>query len=506
VQIKMSDSLNSGSVAITSHKGIDIYWNTSQFDKTSFSGDYDIFEQINGYWAYLPEATQDMIFSIYQRIRSVFDEAGDSESLTAQLRGPIAELYRFHNQDDLHHWASFHADLRIPSSIKNESSPDLPPERTYLQNDYRQLVTLAISLRPMLPIWGEFIFMTRKEHGSVFKELYAAQLLRLSNIVHSEAYGRLKKFVEFSIPQDKSISSAILGGIGSQKFPEWLMGLVLVRRLSVGDVRGLDPVSHLVTFTFKYIQQKVKGHDSNFEGVVKDKPTVDDRSEGENNISVAEGYKIKEQTAAGDIVVQSWYTEDIERMALKVDPSLDLRILNKSIQSTRLLANAQIHECQTTLMQWVMADALSPRGLLRLNKEAILRVMAATQAILWHQGYLELAALVSAIAQDNDGEQFVSGGESKARLTKDQVEVLNRLYPHHRRTGGRSKTTRQPNAAITALENVNDLFSEFDWKLTLPIEWLERVTGRRDRRYATPYDMKQKLAELIIAIASKEPI
>lgn len=506
MQIKMSDSLGTNSVAITSHNGVDIYWNTSPFDKTSFSGDFDIFEQINGYWGYLPEATQDQIFSIYQRIREMFDEAGESAELTHLLRGAIAELYRFHSQEDIRHWSNFHADIRLPDSVKDVPAPDLPRERTYLTEDYRQLVTLSISLRPMLPIWGEFIFMTKKENGSVFKEFYANRLLKLTNLVRSPAYKRLEEFVSYSLPADKSIAAAILGGIGTENFPEWIMGLIMVRRLSVGDVRGEDPTSHLVTFIFKYIVQKVKGHDTNFVGTVKDKQKVDERSEGENNISVAEGYKIKEAIPAGDIVVLSYYTEDVERMALKIDPSLDLRLLTKSINSVKALNTEQVHECQTTIMQWVMADAISPRGLLRLNKEAILRVMAATQAILWHQGQYELAALVSAVRQKNDTESFVSGGESKARLSKDQIEKLNELYPHYRRQGGRSKVTRQPNAAINALENVNDQFSEYDWRITLPLEWVERVTGSKNRRYSTPYEMKQKLAELIIAIASKEPV
>jgi hypothetical protein len=235
---------------------------------------------------------------------------------------------------------------------------------------------------------------------------------------------------------------------------------------------------------------------------VKDKPKADDRQDSENNISVAETYKVKEAVSAGDIVIQAYYTEDVQRMALVVEPNLDLRTLEQSIKSVRALDNEQIHECQTVLMQWVMAPAVSPRGLLRLNKESVLRVLAATQAILWHRGYYEIAALVSATAMRNDMGYDVSGGDKVPRLKPEQIEMLNKLYPHYRRQGGRSKQTRQPNAAITALENVNEMFGEHTWHLTIPKEWLGRVTNGNGRLYSSPADLKQKLADLIIAIAS----
>lgn len=489
---------------IVSHKGISSAWEISPFEKTSFSHDFDDFQQINGYWAYLPEASQDAIFALFQSIRNTLNEVYDLHQLKGILTTTIAELYRYHAQEDVHHWASFYGDLRVPESVKAVPPPDLPRERTYLVTDYLELATLAISMRPLIPIWGEYIHRTKKNHGNTFKEFYAARLLNESNIVLSPAWLRLDQFVRASIPTEKSIDSAIYDSIGSKAFPEWVRSMIVVRKLCVGDVRGVDPFNNLPAVIFKYLQNKVKGMDSNFAGIVKDKPKVDDRNDAENNISVIETIKVKEPVAAGDIAVPSWYTEDVVRMALKVHPALPLRLLEQSLKTVQRLESEQIHECQTAIMQWVMKPALSPRGLMRLKKEAILRVMAATQAILWDWGHFELAGLLSGIAQREDMDHYAGGGDKISKLTADQIEKLNQLFPFQRRQGGKkAKVVRQTNPAIASLENINELFSEHVWKLTLPKEWLKQLTDGTSRMYVAPTDLRRTLANLIITIASE---
>lgn len=492
---------------IVSHKGVQTYWETSPFEKTSFSHDFDDFEQINGYWSYLPVASQDAIFAIFLRMQETFQSDLELKELRETLKGLVADLYWYHAQEDVHHWTSFYGNLRVPDTVKAEQPADspLPRERTYLVSDYLELATLAISLRPMIPVWGEYIHRTKKNHGNTFKEFQAARLLDLSNVKTCAAFLRLDEFVRASIPAEKSIDSAIYDSIGSKNFPEWVRSIIIVRKLCVGDVRGVDPFSNLPAVIFKYLQNKVKGMDSNFSGTVKDKPKVEDRSDSENNISVIETIKVKEPVATGDIVVLSWYTEDVVRMARVVSPTLDLRLLEQSRKSVLRLENEQIHECQTVIMQWVMAPALSPRGLMRLSKEAILRVMAATQAILWHWGYYEVAALLTGIAQRNETDHYSGGNDKISKLTADQIETLNQLYPFQRRQGGKgAKNVKLLNPAIVALENVNEMFSEYIWKLTVPKEWLKTLTDGQTRLYVAPTDFRRTLANLIILIASDE--
>jgi hypothetical protein len=155
-------------------------------------------------------------------------------------------------------------------------------------------------------------------------------------------------------------------------------------------------------------------------------------------------------------------------------------------------------------MQWVMARVLPPRGMLHLQKRTDLTVMAAAQALLWHRGHFELAALLTAIEQSGDDSMQYGGTDSRARISKEQMEILDRLYPFVRKPSGKQRVTKRTNPAAEAIESMSELFSEHDWRLTLPQEWVAQVTGNKNqRRYAVPHDIKIKLANLAIALAQR---
>lgn len=559
MQIKMgvNGMVNGPSEVVITHKDKELVWNTSPLDKTSFSAGYDVFEQLNAYWKTLSDQEQDALFDIYQEIRNTFDEVWDPSERSALLVELIAKLYgqtgplvaptgyvggaqhiqnqmssargqqvstgdsfKFHDLVRIRHWTDYYADLYIPDNVSAEfTQADSPYDRkgTYVREEYRWLVALAIALRAMIPIWGEFIAQSRKEIGTQFKEYEAMRLLRKAEIFEpaegtwpEEGTGRhpmerLRDFIDAKIPADKSKDAAIIVGVGTERFPEWLLGLVLVRRLCVGDVRGVDRYNELVSYIWKYVNSKVKGHDTSFAGIVKPKEQTGERLEGDNNISKLEGYKLKEQVPAGDIAALSWYTEDIQRMALRVEPNLPLEMLSEAIQAVDQLQNEQIMKCQVTISQWVMKPAVQPRGQWLLKKDAVMRCLAATTAILWYHGHYEIAALVSGIAQQGGDELILGGGDNGARIPTEQQEEINRLYPYFRRTASKNKDKRQPNAAVTSIESLREQFGEYLWKLTLPTEWVKQVTGNgRNRRYNMPYEIRVKLAKLVIAIATRK--
>lgn len=510
LEIKRVELLGNKSEASMTHAGMTIQWSISVFEKTSFTGDFDIFEQINGYWSKLPMAIQDKIFNVYQRIRTAFDSIWDTSKLTQALYGLVKELYTYHSLGDVRHWVDFHSNLTIPRSVSLDTyveSRDTPGsrERTYLKEDYRWLVVLSISMRAMLPVWGEFIHLTKKDTGTTFKEYYAYKLLAHSSISASEPMERLRVYVEHSLPQDKSKAAAILGGLSSEDFPIWVLGLVVIRRLSVGDVRGIDPNSSLITFIFKYIGQKVKSHDSSFIGLVKEKIAEGSSLEGDASLSKLEGYKVKQELALGDVAAISNWLTDVRGAALKVCPDLDLNLLQTSMASVRALENVQIMPPQITLIQWVVGSALPARAMDRLHKHQVLDAMAIAQACLWHRGHFELAALVSATAQSNQEELQLGGGDSRARIPKDMVETLFLLYPHSRRQSGKQKPVRQPSVASANIDSLSIALSKNDWRITLPGEVVLKLTGNKNaRRYSVPHDIKVKLAILVIELATSK--
>lgn len=494
--------------AIMTHGEASIQWDASVIEKTSFTGKFDIFEQLNGYWETQPKAKQDKIFSTYVRIKETFGSIWDHDLLTQRLYDLIAELLSYHELEDVAHYVSFYSNIRIPDTVKATfvDSDDNPGtrERTYLKEDYHWLAVMTLALRSMIPVWGEYISRTEEEAGTTYKEYYATRLLAKSGIIHTQAWEKLRVFVEHSLPADKSMVSAILGGISSEDFPFWILSLVVVRRLTVGDLRGVEPGASLVTFIYKYIGQRAKGHDANFIGAVKEKTLENHSQDGENNLSKLEGCKTKQEISAGDIAVQWFYASNTEMVAKRICPDIDMQVLQQSLTSVQALQGQQLWKPQVVVSQWVLRPALSPRGQELLEKMTVIDCIGVTQALLWHRGHKEIAGLVSAIAQSSKNAMSLTGTNQRHRIPKDLVEEINRLYPYSRRAGKQNRSGKAMNSeAVQAVELVEKMFSEHDWRLTLPPAWVHELTGTNDQRYPVPADIKIKLAQLVLAIAKR---
>lgn len=502
-----TDSIALKAEVVIEHNGEELIWNISSFDRDSFN-DFNVFEHINKYWAQAPKIEQQLIFDKYKEIRIAFDEIWDRQALTSKLYELVADLLDMHSFEDAHHWVMFHSGVYFPDSLETEyinttNSPG-SREQTYLRDDYSKLVTLTLLLRTMIPIWGEFICRTRQEAGTIWKEYYAFQIICKSKLAYSEAIEKLTTYIEYSIIPDKSKAASIIGGICTEEFPVWILGLVLVRRLCVGDISGLNPKATLITFIYKFITQKIKGNDNNFAGMVKDKIFEESSSDGDANISKLEGYKAKQEIPAGDIVLLEYSMRNLEPLARKLAPTMDLSLLYRALETTQTINSNMVYDPQIILLQWILKPVISPRGILFLSKNTIVRALALCQAILIHRGHYALAGLSTAIVNTNTNEIQISGVDSRARIPKDLLEKLGVLYPFTKRTGGKQKPLKPLNQAVVAIDSMAEQLSNHDWVLTIDESLLPLVTeGSTNRRYVIQHNIKIKLAELVIELASR---
>lgn len=505
--------LGDQTVANLTQRDQELKWNIKLIDKASIKPDVDIFHQINGYWSKIDMELQDKIFDCYRRIHITFDEIWETEDLARALLPLIAELCSYHKLDDIRQWMDFHSDVVMPQKLDDEFSDSHGAigtrERTYLREDYKQLVVLSIALRPMLLVWGEYVFRTEKEHGTNWKEYKAFQLLSHSYILSADCppMVRLQRYVELSLPQTKEFDSAILDGISTEDFSTWVLALVVIRRLTIGDISGTDPDFNLVAFIYRYVGQKVKGHDHSFMGMVKPKIPESQSGDSENNLSKLEGYKVKQEIPAGDIAIVEHYIADVQKLALRVCPDIanNLGILHESMKSIEQLNTEHIWDPQLALVQWTLGEAVSPRAFPYLSKKSVLEAMGVAQAVLWHREHFELAGLMTAVAQSNQNELQLTGVIPQARIPTTMVDELNKLYPHARRQSGKQKSQKEKNVAVLGIDTVVKQLREHEWRLTVPPSWLPRILqNTNDRRYAVPYDIKIKMAKLAIEIATNQ--
>lgn len=508
MQIKLINDGISKPRVVISNQDEELFWDVSAFDKSNFAGNFDMFQYNNEYWNRLSDQHKSAIFETFKQIRYAFDSMNDRTKLTSRLYILIQDLFEHHKLPEIEHWITFHSDIILPPDLivdyveSNEKTGSR--DQTYLRSDYMHLLAMTVCLKLMIPIWGEFIVRTKYESGTEFKEYYAFLLLSKSSVFNSEAMNKLQTYVRCSIPAEQQ-KAAILGGVSSEDFPTWILALVVIRRLCISDIRGHEPNSSLIPYIYNHVKERVKRSDNNFVGVVKDKkPEGGGGGDSDSRISTLEGYKIKQEIPGGDVVMLEFAMRDTMLIAKQLCPEIDEALVTNALKTVKPLYTSQIYDPQIILLQWVFAPVISPRGILLLSKKTVVKALAATQAILWHRKHYALAGLATATVVTSSDEQYMSGVDSRARITKDLVEQLNIYFPYIRRSNAKAKSPRNSNQAIQSIDHLCELFSARNWMLTIDENKLQPLTGSNSiRRYYIPHNIRILVAEFVLENAKR---
>ena len=485
------------------HNEEKLSFDVNSFDKKRFEK-FDVFEHINDYWAILLPHEQDNIFSIYKKIHDVFNTIWEKNKLSLALYPLVAELVDCHDFERIKFWLSFHHNVAVPPAdiFKEEYIPNEEKtstrEQTYILSEFFDIRTLSFILRSVIPIWGEYLSRTKKESGTAYKEYYAYQLLCNSQLINSEPMQRLGIYIENSLGQDKAKNVAIFSGISSEIYPAWLTGLVLVRRLCTGDFRGKEPKAHLVALLHKYVSHKVNGQENNYATVIN--PKIFKEGDGEsNNLSRLEQYKIKQELAAGDVVVMEFIFSNIEKLAKKLAPSMDMSLLTSALKTTAKLNDCVISNHQIVLVQWVLKHVIPPKSILYISKSTVVRAIALTQAVLLHRGHVFLAAVVSAIEVSDKDIFSVAADESRARIPKEIADELNIIYPHYKRSASKQKMLKPINQAVLSIDILTDMITLNVWRPTIDPKYYQQT----HKWIQIPHDIKIKVATLCLEIGKR---
>ncbi len=493
------------------HAGQSSNWDVSStYSRTQNRSDEEIdtatlFAEINSYWASLSMERQNGIWEAYEDIRQIFDADYQLEAATAKLKQKVALLYQYQSMAELRHHLDFHSNIEYPSSVRDTLEPGTAAgraERTYLRHDYIGLVCLSVALRPMIPIWGHYIDISRREVGNNNKESQAFALLYYTNLAKSPELERLREFIESSIAQQTTgdkIFTPVLSGLGTVELPLWLMAMTCVRRLAPATVSGPGDTVNLIAKVHFYVDSKMKSLDRDFGrqfgGKVSEKKLTG--SAEDSNTGVVEQYKIKPDISDGDIVKLNVYAENAERMLARRVPDPPMEYLQQSLKVVSQLDQLDIAPHQTWLIKWLINPVIPARAVDLLKIAPLLDCMAVTQAVLWHWGFYDLAAIVTATAQVNNDYYLIGASENRSRIPKENLLTMQQRYPYSPPVK-KNTSARQSNVAARAVDKLADVLSRNDWVLNAPPALLEKTSRiGNSRTLSAPPDLKIQLCNLL---------
>lgn len=483
IRIYLSDKEYSQTKLVVDNGMSKITWpHVKLWTKLNKDTSESIYGPLNEYFATLLLSKQNDIMDVYMEAANVALNSGDSEEVNRVLTKAAKDLYDLIDWNHLTKWALEYGGIAYNDDIHDVYTGEYPRVKTYLKDEYNDLVILSFYFKMMTPLWNAFIFQFSNIDAE-FKDMAALDLLKDSGVHEHPAMLRLKEYCEALATGDaknKNLAPAIYRNIGSNEMPRYFLAMLIVRRLSIGEIR--NPQATLIKIAYKFLESKMRTLTN---GVIDKKGA---RGDDERSETIAEQYRITQRVPDYAIdIAEAWVEENhgftrtnsgelistgIGLTEKNYERWIDLitdnpedypRILNIFKVIYNALTNNShfvLRPYHMRLTALICKEKINPRSIYRFSRET--RLILVSYAICWldYNKFDDIATLMLAVtAEPEDGCTITTGRMSL--LSNENKDALNALYPHPHK-GCRNSTKNQGIDFIASIIAELHQYSYFD--------------------------------------------
>lgn len=507
-------------VSIT-HGDQSIAWDTHGYSAAAIPDRGNLFKHINELLATLDRSVQKEIFDHYLEMDETLSEIYDIVEIHDHIHASVVKMYQTIPYEAFERYVKKAGNVTLPLQLKEDYTEKDTfsknyKERTYLKNDYIDLVILTLGLRMMVPIWGSFLSLASNVSGNNFKEQRALELISGSPVDQWPGMERLIVYIESNIMANKSSMSALLGGLSSSEIPDHLSSLAIVRKVALATLDMKDERDNIVKIIYNFVNGSEKRIDNRFEGNVGHK-TLHRDGKDDDNSSVFDMIKVNEEIRTDIRITLEEYVNDYERLAVRSYPDVDLKYLEILMRQVNSIRPLDIKLPQTVLSQWVLGNVLSPRSIKVLPVKQQIICIIVSQAILWTKGFHELAVLMTCQPIDlNDNPEW-DIDEARGKISRASLLTLESMYPHFRKEARKSEYDKRVVLPAKAIDTIVAELNHYGWRVKAP-QALRRTLTKdvneniknqaravkitTQRQLIISYDIKEILAGLVIDLYS----
>jgi hypothetical protein len=487
---------------------------TNVYERTKLEKNENVYSEINRFLQTLPDEQQVQLFNVYKRILAQLRHSSDFNILTDSITALVTELYNLIDIQRLESWVYGFNKINYPTSVAATVGQDLNPDKTYIRSDYDALVILTIALRFMLPVWGEYQTITLPEVKGKWKEYVAARLLTNTSLINHRSVQRLSIFIETHIPSTAKKEAAIIAGLGTEEVPEWLLSGALVKRLAVADIHD---EGGLIRNVFGYVNNYIKEMDQYWGGL---RPkNAEGGDEDSSDFSIIEKYRGKKLRSEGDgraaVVYVTLHSGrdgvplllDPMRLAKQIDPSVNEDIVRACyLTNMNSAPQTSVQEWQVILAQLIFyRTSMSPKSIAGLNKQQLVDyVFVASQALLLHWNFVELALLIKAVPLVIADESVMLHMSQLDRIAAKTMDPLDKTYPYKLNTTKAATNNRQANPAYVGIGALTQQMNKSHWSRNVSEELKPFLNYQIENLVGPISDTTQEdLAQLAIRLNSR---
>ena len=477
-----------------------------------------LFDEVNQYVNnYLTEEQRQDLFAAYVRLDKIFTDDLESrrkterstDALARTLSGVVTDIFNIVDLEDMRTMLVKDVRVHLPSDIRNvyESEDKIRTKHldgTYLKDEYLDLVTLCMALRFLIPIWGKYIDLrskeTKEELGRQLKELFALNLIDGSKLARHRSIERLDRYIRSHMTADMGDLGTIYSGLSSEEIPTHLMGLTMVRKLSIAPLCHSVGSVHLMKVMYHYIINRSGQLHRNMGSTIRSKQNSSTNMDGEDNQSVWDKYKNRQEVGVGDLMIVETFVRDYFKMAKRLEPDISKEKLDKCIEYVKETIRFNPTESQLTLVAWIAAPIIPGNMVKLFDRDIIAILFGMSQAILWEWGYHELAIMLTAevIPQANHVRRTRF---NRTSLSKEITSKLEEICPFTLPEDKDSPVGQYPNPQIRSIELVSNGFFNSVWEYRCPPELAGLVENLITFQVITPpMDLRNQLGNMLIKL------
>lgn len=478
---------------VISHDGLDLSFPTKEYDKTKLKSSPDmLYTHINDFFSKLAVRRQREIFFDYENIHRILYSARPGKILE-QVMKAVEQLYRNITYNEINYYVTKlvkNNQIVIPSTVNETYQNTYSKEETYIVDDYIELLTLVLMIRPMLPIWSVYMLMLKGSEHNAFKEKTVKYILYKTDIPNTPGYLKLEEYIKPKIDNMDISLSASFDGLASVEVPDWVLSLLLVRKLAVAEL-GRD--DNLAAFLFKHVSNILQNDlNERFSDNVENKPSTaydasDDESKKEG---MFEACRVKEEIAPSLLYVYDMYIEEYQYIIEKVDPTIPSDLVNACIAHWCSGVSTALRPFQVDILIFTLSRGINPNVYQMLEGRALAISIGLAQAYLCHWGFNDLAATLTASCIETEGAGVT---ESSSRISRSYVDELIDCYKPHCITSTRDPEGRQTNQGVVAINLIAKKASDYSLEPNHPdvVDYNGRLL---------PPEFKNRLALLLLHV------
>lgn len=395
-------------------------------DKSSLE---TLYQGLNEYVQQLPIQTQTEIYNIFFFLYTEdYKSAFEDEEVITRITSMVREVTALLDYPRFRTWVRNRADtFSFPDAIGHEFiyDPDMSKteEKTYLYNEYLDLIAFILFIRLLAPLIVDFFNYHKSITNHIYYRLYT--LLTESDLAECDEINKLKSYIHSNyisvVGTARNENMIISSGLSDEDIIANLTAEVIFNKLLAIDF--INRKCNIVSFIFQTVKFKGKQTPSG-SSAIRSKPSG--KSSALEDMSYFEDYRKTSDITVGVIVEiqHSLSNLDVVLRGLGVT-NFNYEMYEAELKDMRKYMLAPMDNLQIVLLGWFMSKVINPRALYYIEYLRLYELMLIARVVLYQRGDYYLAMLIS--ARKTSDYNYVSS-TIRSTLTKSSALKLSEKY------------------------------------------------------------------------------